>query len=96
MVLSKTNTDAMCCPTPSTAPTTRSTSSKGGRHVIDKCIYRYNLWTGLYMLEPHERYVFNASMAVFVCCVCLYWGVFVRAFWVGWRDAVEEHDVGSQ
>eukprot|EP00565_Helicotheca_tamesis_P001910 CAMPEP_0185727462 /NCGR_PEP_ID=MMETSP1171-20130828/3145_1 /TAXON_ID=374046 /ORGANISM="Helicotheca tamensis, Strain CCMP826" /LENGTH=94 /DNA_ID=CAMNT_0028396039 /DNA_START=141 /DNA_END=425 /DNA_ORIENTATION=- len=90
MVLSKTNTDAMCCPTP--PPTGEASKRSDWKHFADKCIYRYNLWTGLYMLEPHERLVFHALMALFVCCVCLYWGVFVRAFWVGWRDAGEEHD----
>ena len=66
MALSKTNTDALCL----------DTSQKGFLAFVRKCIYRYNLWTGLYMLERHERYAFHAVVGTFLVAVLVYCGVF--------------------
>ena len=67
MALSKTNTDALCL----------DTTQKGFLAFIRKFIYRYNLLTGLYMLERHERYAFSAIVGTLVVAVLIYCGAFV-------------------
>jgi len=78
MALTKTNTDALCPPT------------KGNSTIIlwlQKAKYRYYLWTGLYMLETHERTVFHIVVGPIVVAFCLYAAIFVRGFVCGWNDA---------
>jgi hypothetical protein len=77
MALTKTNTDAHCQPT------------KGGNPIIlwlKKIKYRYYLWTGLYMLETHERLAFHVVVGPIAVAFCLYAAVFVRGFISGWGD----------
>ena len=76
MTLTKTNTDALCPPT------------KGNPIVLrlQKMKYRYYLWTGLYMLETHERLAFHVVVGPIVVAFCLYAAVFVRGFVSGWTD----------
>lgn len=81
MALSKTNTDAMCCD-PSTGPP----PLRG----IRKFFYRFNLWTGLYMLEFHERFAILAVVGAFSAAAFLYLWVFARGFWEGWNEAAAE------
>lgn len=77
MALTKTNTDVLCPPT------------KGHPIIIwlKKMKYRYYLWTGLYMLETHERLAFHIVVGPIVVAFCLYAAVFVRGFVSGWNDA---------
>lgn len=73
MVLSKTNTDTLCLDT-------------DGRGVfIQKALYRYNLWTGMYMLEPHERWALNILFSILATMGCLYTFVFWKGFLDGWN-----------
>jgi hypothetical protein len=70
--LSHANTDALCC--------------EGG--VWSRALYRYNVWTGLYMLEPHERIFFHIFGWMFLCSLVLYLGV----FWNGFMDGLMDDD----
>mmetsp|Transcript_22738 Transcript_22738/g.47213 ORF Transcript_22738/g.47213 Transcript_22738/m.47213 type:complete len:116 (-) Transcript_22738:5311-5658(-) len=70
--LCKTNTDSLCCD-PTSGP-------------IRKFIYRFNHWTGLYMLEPSERLAFHAVVGIFVTSSCLYTLCFVSGFADGWES----------
>lgn len=78
MALTKTNTDALCPPT-------------SGENTIVLWLkhakYRYYLWTGLYMLETHERFAFHVVVLPIVAAFCLYASVFVGGFRSGWSDA---------
>lgn len=79
MALTKTNTDSLCPPT------------KGGNPIIlwlQKMKYRYYLWTGLYMLETHERLAFHVVVLPIAVAFCLYAAVFVRGFFSGWGDVL--------
>ena len=60
--LSNTNTDALCC----------------DEGFFSRALYRYNLWTGLYMLEQHERIFFHIFGWLFLTSLFLYVGVFVN------------------
>mmetsp|Transcript_6444 Transcript_6444/g.9431 ORF Transcript_6444/g.9431 Transcript_6444/m.9431 type:complete len:83 (-) Transcript_6444:348-596(-) len=73
MVLSKTNTDTLCL----------DSESRGAS--IKKAIYRYNLWTGMYMLEPHERSAINVIFTVLGVMGCLYTYVFWKGVIDGWN-----------
>jgi hypothetical protein len=57
--LSNTNTDALCC-------------EEG---FFSRALYRYNLWTGLYMLEQHERIFFH----IFGCFYSRYFYMLVSS-----------------
>mmetsp|Transcript_5299 Transcript_5299/g.11212 ORF Transcript_5299/g.11212 Transcript_5299/m.11212 type:complete len:81 (-) Transcript_5299:1294-1536(-) len=77
MALTKTNTDALCPPT------------KGGNPIVlwlQKMKYRYYLWSGLYMLETHERLAFHVVVLPIAVAFCLYAAIFVRGFINGWGD----------
>ena len=78
MVLSKTNTDTLCLDT--------NPSSFVGKRFLwfRKANYRYNLWTGLYMLEPHERWTLNLLFGILATMSCLYACVFWKGFYDGW------------
>ena len=52
-----------------------------------KVKYRYYLWTGLYMLETHERIAFHIVVGPIVLAFCLYVGVFARGVAEGWKAA---------
>jgi len=72
-----TNTDKVCLDT-----------SKPG---IFRHFYRYNLWTGLYMLNPNEQLGFNIFGWLFAICITLYMYVFLRGFRDGLAaDAFED------
>lgn len=76
MALTKTNTDDLCPPT-------------AGRNAIvlrfQRMKYRYYLWTGLYMLETHERLAFHIVVGPVVLAFCLYVGVFLGGIVDGWK-----------
>lgn len=77
MALTKTNTDALC---PLTV----------GNPVLvylRKLKYHYYLWTGLYMLETHEKIAFHFVVGPIVAAFCLYVGVFGRGALEGWKAA---------
>mmetsp|Transcript_103 Transcript_103/g.139 ORF Transcript_103/g.139 Transcript_103/m.139 type:complete len:82 (+) Transcript_103:161-406(+) len=67
--LSNTNTDQLCC--------------EGG--FFSRALYRFNLWTGLYMLERHERVIFHIFGWLFLCSFCLYMGVLLHGLYDGLR-----------
>jgi hypothetical protein len=78
MALTKTNTDDLCLPT------------TGHNPLIlrwEKFLYRYHLWTGLYMLETHERIAFHIVVGPVVLAACLYVGVFFDGIVQGWRSS---------
>mmetsp|Transcript_32738 Transcript_32738/g.57138 ORF Transcript_32738/g.57138 Transcript_32738/m.57138 type:complete len:80 (+) Transcript_32738:45-284(+) len=77
MALTKTNTDTLCPPT------------VGNPILIylQKIKYRYYLWTGLYMLERHERVAFHFVVGPVLVAFCLYVGVFGRGVVEGWKAA---------
>jgi hypothetical protein len=77
MALTKTNTDILCPPTKGHNPISL---------FFQKMKYRYYLWTGLYMLETHERLAFHIVVGPIVLAFCLYASVFVRGFISGWTD----------
>lgn len=83
MVLSKTNTDTMCVDT-------RPDASKIPLW-IRKATYRYNLWTGMYMLEPHERFALN----VFVGTLAFFGSLYTYVFWKGFLDGFATADVAN-
>ncbi|VEU44945.1 unnamed protein product [Pseudo-nitzschia multistriata] len=66
--LTNTNTDKLC---------------QNGS-VLSKWIYRFNLWTGLYMLNPYERFVFHLvgwfSFTVSLLYVYVFWKGFIEGF----------------
>jgi len=70
MGLSKTNTDTLC----------------HDGSTIRKAFYRYNLWTGMYMLEPHERLALNVLFTVLATMVLLYTFAFWKGFIDGWNE----------
>ncbi len=81
MALSKNNTDALCL------DTSDKSSTIGGKIAafLRKCMYRYNLWTGLYMLERHEQYLFNAILWTFLCVILIYCWIFLAGIIQGIR-----------
>mmetsp|Transcript_15655 Transcript_15655/g.24356 ORF Transcript_15655/g.24356 Transcript_15655/m.24356 type:complete len:84 (+) Transcript_15655:132-383(+) len=74
MALSKTNTDSLCCDT---------TSKNVFVRWMELAVYRFNLWTGLYMLERHERFLINCLVLLCVGASCLYLGVLSLGFYNG-------------
>jgi hypothetical protein len=66
-----TNTDVLCC------------DDDAG--FLTRAMYRYNLWTGLYMLEQDERIFFHLFGWVFLFSLFLYLGVFFHGFIDGVR-----------
>jgi hypothetical protein len=65
--ISNTNTDSQCY--------------NGG--IVGKALYRYNLWTGLYMLEWDERLGFHVFGWLFLSSLVAYLSVFGKGFWDG-------------
>mmetsp|Transcript_3139 Transcript_3139/g.6777 ORF Transcript_3139/g.6777 Transcript_3139/m.6777 type:complete len:98 (+) Transcript_3139:232-525(+) len=66
--LTNTNTDRLC----------------HNGSIPSKWMYRFNLWTGLYMLNPYERIVFHLvgwfSFTVSLLYVYVFWKGFVEGF----------------
>mmetsp|Transcript_8430 Transcript_8430/g.14674 ORF Transcript_8430/g.14674 Transcript_8430/m.14674 type:complete len:81 (-) Transcript_8430:369-611(-) len=77
MALTKTNTDTLCPPT------------VGNPILIylQKLKYRYFLWTGLYMLETHEKIAFHFVAGPVMLAFFVYVGVFGRGIVEGWKEA---------
>jgi hypothetical protein len=51
---------------------------------INKLLYRFRLYNGYYMLEPHERNMVTAvSLLVLLGC-----GMYCTSFWSGFRDGM--------
>mmetsp|Transcript_3968 Transcript_3968/g.4875 ORF Transcript_3968/g.4875 Transcript_3968/m.4875 type:complete len:85 (-) Transcript_3968:394-648(-) len=82
MTLSKTNTDTLCL---DTRPEASSIPLW-----IRKAVYRYNLWTGMYMLEPHERHALNVLFGTLALMGCLYTYVFWKGFFDGYASVESE------
>ena len=78
MALSKTNTDTLCLNV--------DKSSNAIVRSYRKFVYRYNLWTGLYMLERHERFVFHLIVGMFCITSFMYFSFFAKGFVDGWSD----------
>jgi len=70
--ISNTNTDVLCY--------------NGG--FFQKFIYRYNIWTGLYMLDRDERLWFHIFGWIFLSSFFTYVGVFAKGFFDGVMTAV--------
>ena len=68
--LTNTNTDTLCC--------------GANEFFWKKWLYRFNLWTGLYMLNPYERTVFHIvgwfSLTVSLLYIYVFWKGFVDGF----------------
>ena len=91
MALTKTNTDHLCCPTAAAATTTTADSKKNNPlrlhyYSFAKLKYRYYLWTGLYMLEPHERVALHFVVGPIGLALVLYVGVFINGIREGWES----------
>ena len=56
--------------------------------VLGKWIYRFNLWTGLYMLNPYERIVAHLVGWFSFTVSLLYVYVFWKGFFEGFRQNV--------
>lgn len=80
MVLSKTNTDSLCVDIESNDFLSRST------RWIRIANYKYNLWTGLYMLEPHERWGLNFLFTILITMGFLYTAMFWKGLYDGWKE----------
>ena len=78
MALTKTNTDTLCPPTTGLHPIIL---------YLQKLKYRYYLWTGLYMLETHERIAFHIVVGPVMVAACIYCGVFWRGAIDGWKES---------
>ena len=76
MALTKTNTDTLCPPT---------SGQNSILLYLKKLKYRYYLWTGLYMLETHERFAFHVVVGPIMIAFCIYCGVFWNGFVDGWK-----------
>jgi hypothetical protein len=50
-------------------------------------LYRFNLWTGLYMLNPYERLAFHIVFWFSMSVSLLYFSVFWSGFMEGMRQA---------
>jgi hypothetical protein len=87
MGLTKTNTDHLCCPT-----TTNSTNTGYTTFPLllyfTKLKYRYYLWTGLYMLEPHERVALHVVVGPIILALLLYVGVFINGVRAGFAGGM--------
>ena len=66
--LTNTNTDMLCA----------------NGSILSLYMYRFNLWTGLYMLNPYERVVFHvvgwSSLTVSLLYVYVFWKGFAEGF----------------
>mmetsp|Transcript_5049 Transcript_5049/g.7110 ORF Transcript_5049/g.7110 Transcript_5049/m.7110 type:complete len:84 (-) Transcript_5049:261-512(-) len=81
MALSKTNTDSLCCDTTSNIFLVRW---------IELMVYRFNLWTGLYMLERHERFMINLIVFICIGASCMYLGVLSQGFYDGFMGLEQQ------
>ncbi|GMH85828.1 hypothetical protein TrVE_jg1736 [Triparma verrucosa] len=52
-------------------------------NIISRNIYRYELWTGLYMLSPAEKFLINAFTIIGSCLWVYYMSSFFKGFLVG-------------
>ena len=85
MGLTKTNTDHLCCPTTNSTNTGYNTITTSNPLLLyfTKLKYRYYLWTGLYMLEPHERVALHVVVGPIILALLLYVGVFINGVRAG-------------
>jgi hypothetical protein len=67
--LTNTNTDLQCC--------------DKNASFLQKNLYRFNLWTGLYMLNPYERTTFHVLGWISMIAFLLYGAVFLNGFMDG-------------
>lgn len=75
--LTNTNTDDLCATEHS---------------VIGKWIYRFNLWTGLYMLNPYERFIFHV-VGWFAFVVSM---LYLYVFWKGFVEGFQQQQLEQQ
>ena len=84
--------NASILPNDSTTTTTNKKEEVVKHTIIETIqlnLYRYNLWTGLYMLEPKERIAINALFG-FLFFICFwYTNMFLRGFLDGWQEGVQ-------
>ena len=78
--LTNTNTDLLCCDA--------DPKSGGVVDFLKRSIYRINLWTGLYMLNPRERATFH----IFGLFVVVSFILYVIVFWKGFIDGYTQKD----
>merc|ERR1712032_213150 len=72
--LTNTNTDLLCCD--ETSP------------ILNKTLYRFNLWTGLYMLNDREKIVYHLLIWFIIILFLVYVYVFLSGFKQGLLDGV--------
>jgi hypothetical protein len=72
--LTNTNTDLLC----------------DNDSLLSKWIYRFNLWTGLYMLNPYERLIFHFVGWFSLIVSSAYFYVFGSGFLEGLKQASGE------
>jgi len=91
MVLSKTNTDKICFPSGSKSSSEAAQDNRAASisKKIQLYLYRYNLWTGLYMLEPRERVAINTLFSFLFLVWCWYTNMFLRGIIDGWKEVNE-------
>lgn len=63
---------------------------------LKRWLYRFNLWTGLYMLNPYERATFHIVGWISTIAVLLYGGVFCGGFVEGLRAAAATEAASQQ
>lgn len=83
MGFSRANTDDLCF----------DKEKKGGK--LRKGVYWYNLWTGLYMLDPREKLVINVVITILVAMSCLYTVAFWKGVVEGWNEVAQERQING-
>lgn len=73
--LTNLNTDQLCC----------------DDGIVSKWIYRFNLWTGLYMLNPYERLAVHA-VGWFTLLVSL---SYFSVFWSGFQEGIRQANAAT-
>jgi hypothetical protein len=68
--LTNTNTDTLC-------------TADG---LLSTWIYRFNLWTGLYMLNPYEQFIFHL-LGWFALIVS---SAYFLVFWSGFQEGLQQ------
>ena len=96
MKFTNTNTDALCFDDidndvrngdeRNIAQKSRS-KIRRGRSWWRLAVYRYNLWTGLYMLDMTERRFINTVCGILAIATTWCGAVFWRGFYAGWIGA---------
>jgi hypothetical protein len=78
--LTNTNTDDLCV------------SDHGRFRLLRTWMYRFNLWTGLYMLNPYERMVYHI-VGWFILIVSL---AYFSVFGSGFRDGLKQANADAK